>query len=161
MSPNQGQVWNLMAGGVGNPLIVNDYVADQPNVNPVAGPTPNGAQGRIVLAVPDATGNAAQDPIYAGWLYAAVATPAGSFDGLFVTKDFGQNWTKVRIPTLPPVFGTIAQAIATNDVSQPDYRHPRRAPVRPGQLRHDPGRRPDQPQPSSTWEAAATATRPG
>ena len=121
MSPNQGQVWNLMTGGVGNPLIVNDFVAGQPNVNPVNGPTPNGAQGRIVLAVPDATGNSARDPIYAGWLYAAVSTPAGTFDGLFVTKDFGQNWTPVRIPTLPPVFADFGQAIATNNVGSPDY----------------------------------------
>ena len=60
MSPNQGQVWNLMAGGIGNPLIV-DTRRTSTNVNPAAGPTPNGAQGRIVLAVPDPTGNAAQD----------------------------------------------------------------------------------------------------
>ena len=60
MSPNQGQVWNLMTGGIGNPLIVNDLNTGT-NVNPAAGPTPNGAQGRIVLAVPAPTGNAAQD----------------------------------------------------------------------------------------------------
>ena len=34
MSPNQGQVWNLMAGGVGNPLIVNRYEGINTNVNP-------------------------------------------------------------------------------------------------------------------------------
>ena len=41
-----------------------------------------------------------------------------------MTKDFGQNWTQVRIPTLPPRLpAAIAfnQAIPTNDVSQPDY----------------------------------------
>jgi subtilisin-like proprotein convertase family protein len=120
ISPNQGLVWNPMAGGIGNPLIVNRSVANGPNVNPAAGPTPNGAEGRIVLAVPNATGDAAQDAVYAGWLYAAVASPDGGFFGLFLTKDFGQNWTKVRVPSLPPVFMT-AQAIATNDVGQPDY----------------------------------------
>ena len=118
MSPNQGQVWNLMAGGIGNPLIVD--LRTSTNVNPTAGPTPNGAQGRIVLAVPAPTGNAAQDPIYAGWLYAAVATPAGGFFGLFVTKDFGQNWTKVRIPTLP----------RSRDPVQPGHPHQRRRPAR-------------------------------
>ena len=44
--------------------------------------------------------------------------------GLFVTKDFGQNWTKVRIATLPPLSsGGFAynQAIPTNDVTQLDY----------------------------------------
>ena len=90
------------------------------NVNPTAGPTPNGAEGRIVLAVPNATGNAAEDPIYEGWLYAAVANPAGGFFGLFVTKDFGQNWTDVPISSLPAV-STNAQAIPTNDVTQPNY----------------------------------------
>ena len=120
MSPNQGQLWTLMTGGIGNPLIFNEFNAPASNVNPTAGPTPNGAEGRIVLAVPNATGNAAEDPIYEGWLYAAVANPAGGFFGLFVTKDFGQNWTKVRIPTLPAV-STNAQAIPTNDVSQPNY----------------------------------------
>ena len=106
MSPNQGQVWSLMSGGVGNPLIIDDYNAPPSNVNPAAGPTPNGAEGRIVLAVPDATGNAAEDPIYEGWLYAAVSNPAGGFFGLFVTKDFGENWTKVGIPNLPAVSTT-------------------------------------------------------
>ena len=88
------------------------------NVNPAAGPTPNGAEGRIVLAVPDATGNAAEDPIYEGWLYAAVATPGGGFFGLFVTKDFGENWTQVRIPTLPQV------------AARPGHSHQRRRPAR-------------------------------
>ena len=120
MSPNQGQVWGLMAGGIGNPLIVNNFTSPAPNVNPIAGLTPNGAEGRIELAVPDPTGDAAEDPIYEGWLYAAVAAPDGTFFGLFETKDFGQNWTQIRIPTLAPV-GTIAQAIPTNDITQSDY----------------------------------------
>jgi subtilisin-like proprotein convertase family protein len=122
LSPNQGQVWNLMAGGIGNPLISNLY--NNTNVNPTASPTPNGAKGRIVLAKPALTGNAAEDAIYQGWLYAAVATPGGGFDGLYVTKDFGQNWTKVRIASVPlPVFegNSFNQAIPTNDINQPDY----------------------------------------
>ena len=119
LSPNQGQVWNLMAGGVGNPLIVDTRTLN--NVNPTNGLTPNGAQGRIVLAVPTPTGNAAQDAVYNGWLYATVATPAGGLFGIFVTKDFGQNWTQVRIPTLPALNASFNQAIATNDVSQGDF----------------------------------------
>jgi len=120
MSPNQGQQWTVMSGGIGNPLIFNYLSAPPSNVNPAAGPTPNGAEGRIALAVPDATGNAAEDPIYEGWLYAAVATPSGGFFGLFVTKDFGENWTEVHIPSLPAVTA-IAQAVPTNDVNQPNY----------------------------------------
>ena len=56
MSTNQGQSWTLMAGGVGNPLIIDTYTGK--NVNPAQPtPTPNGAEGRIVLAVPAATSN--------------------------------------------------------------------------------------------------------
>jgi subtilisin-like proprotein convertase family protein len=120
MSPNQGQFWSVMSGGIGNPLILNVLNAPATNVNPAAGPTPNGAQGRIVLAVPSATGDAAEDPIYEGWVYAAVATPAGGFLGLFVTKDFGQNWTEVHIPTMPQVSQN-AQAIPSNDVGLGNY----------------------------------------
>ena len=43
--------------------------------------------------------------MYAGWLYAAVATSNGTFDGLFVTKDFGENWTKIQLNSLPPLAG--------------------------------------------------------
>jgi subtilisin-like proprotein convertase family protein len=122
LSPNQGQIWNLMTGGVGNPLIFNEYNAPPTNVNPGGSPTPNGAEGRITLAVPDATGNAAEDPIYEGWLYAAVANPAGGFFGLFITKDFGENWTDVSIPTLAAVgTGADAQAIPNDTVADPDY----------------------------------------
>ena len=48
ISPNQGQVWNLMAGTGGNPLLVNPLT--QKNVNPITAPNPNGARGRIELA---------------------------------------------------------------------------------------------------------------
>ena len=127
MSPNQGQVWNLMAGGIGNPLIVDTAAPARTSTRP-ADPTPNGAQGRIVLAKPAPTGNAVQDAVYAGWLYAAVATPAGGLYGLYMTKDFGQNWTQVRIPTLPP---------APRRSVQPGHPHQRR---QPGRLTRSSGR---------------------
>jgi hypothetical protein len=44
--------------------------------------------------------------------------------GIFLTKDFGQNWTKVRVPTLPPFgpLGTFPQAVPTNDnINNADY----------------------------------------
>ena len=50
MSPNQGSFWSMMTGGVGNPLIVNLF--NNKNTNPATNPSPNGAEGRIVLAVP-------------------------------------------------------------------------------------------------------------
>ena len=102
MSPNQGQVWNLMSGTVGNPLIVDTFNDANVNVNPLTSPSPNGAEGRIVLAVPQPTPYANENAIYSGWLYAAVSTSSGGFDGLFLTKDFGQNWTNLGIKTIPP-----------------------------------------------------------
>ena len=101
MSTNQGQSWTLMTGQTGNPLIV-DLVTGK-NVNPASQPNPNGGGGKVVLAVPAATNNYLESEMYAGWLYAAVATPSGGFDGLFVTKDFGQNWTQIVLDSLPPL----------------------------------------------------------
>jgi len=121
MSPNQGQVWNQLTGDIGNPLIFDDEFGPSPNVNPVNGPGPNGGEGRIALAVPNATGNAAQDAVYEGWLYAIVSNPAGALDGIFVTKDFGQNWTQVRIPTEPNEGYQTNPAIPANDVGLSDF----------------------------------------
>ena len=120
ISPNQGQVWNLMAGTTGNPLIINRTTGVDTNVNPLTDASPNGANGRIVLAVPSPTGDAVEDAQYAGWLYAAVSTASGGFDGLFMTKDYGQNWTNLGLKTLPPV-NADQQAIATNNITQPTY----------------------------------------
>ena len=64
--------------------------------------------------MPAPTGNAVEDAIYAGWLYAQVYAPPGI--GLFMTKDFGQNWTAIQTGTLPPDAG-FNQAIPTNDVA--------------------------------------------
>ena len=160
MSPNQGQVWNQMLGGIGNPLIFDDRYGPSPNVNPVNGPTPNGAEGRIALAVPNPTGNAAEDAVYEGWLYAIVATPAGALDGIFVTKDFGQNWTQVRIPTEPNQGYLTNPAIPTNDVSLAGLSHHRVRPVPAGQLQPSPWPSTRPIPASSTWAAPPTATRP-
>lgn len=122
ISPNQGQVWNLMAGTGGNPLLVNPLT--QQNVNPITQPNPNGGLGRIQLATPVPTGNAVQDLIYQEWLYAVVIRPDSHLSGVYVTKDFGANWTRVRIPTIPPLAadgGFVVQAVPTNDINQTDY----------------------------------------
>jgi large repetitive protein len=118
ISPNRGQTWNQMTGGVGNPLIVDTF--DHTNVAVAGGPTPNGGHGRIVLAKPALTNSPVQNQLYAGWLYAAVSNADGSYYGLFMTKDYGQNWVQVRIPTLPRV-GGYTPSIPSNDVSLADY----------------------------------------
>jgi subtilisin-like proprotein convertase family protein len=108
-----------MAGGQGDLLRRNiDVIPDQPI--PVTAPadTPNGAKGRIDLAGPVLTNNPVADLNYQGWLYAAVITSGGAFDGLYMTKDFGNNWTKISLPTFSPFAGV---AYPTNDDSQPTY----------------------------------------
>ncbi len=80
-----------------------DAITDK-NVNPANDVNPNTGGGRIVLAVPAAVANNyLESELYAGWLYAAVATTTGGFDGLFVTKDFGENWTQIQLDGLPPI----------------------------------------------------------
>src|SRR5207244_5339404 len=60
------------------------------------------------------------DLLYEGWLYALVVSGGGAFQGLYLTKDFGENWTQIKLPTLPPVFGQ-EEALPTNDISQASY----------------------------------------
>jgi subtilisin-like proprotein convertase family protein len=60
--------------------------------------TPTGTNGRIVLATPTLTNNPLKDLNYEGWLYALVVSGTGTLSGLYMTKDFGQNWTDVLIP---------------------------------------------------------------
>ena len=84
--------------------------------------TPNGAKGRIMLATPALTNDKVKDLNYQGWLYALVITPAGGFDGLYLTKDFGGNWTKVSLPAyLQTVNGAIQASFGTNDYTQADH----------------------------------------
>jgi subtilisin-like proprotein convertase family protein len=124
ISQNGGTSWNLMAGGVGDPLIRSDVTGNAIPVSAPAG-TPNGAKGRIVLATPALTGHRAEDLTYQGWLYAYVATPDSHTDGLYLTKDFGQNWTKVKMGVVgdirnqtPPL--PAKPSLPTNDDTTPN-----------------------------------------
>ena len=129
ISPNQAQVWNIMNGGVGDPLIQDPaFTPNKPILVNNDTVNPNGAKGRIVLAKPDLVPNtdtnaALKNFIYQGWLYAAVVTPDNHLDGLYMTKDQGQNWVKVTIPTLPPAGGTPPgiRAIPSNDTGLANY----------------------------------------
>jgi subtilisin-like proprotein convertase family protein len=126
ISPNQGQLWNLMAGGVGDPLLQNlnpDTSLFLPI--PVNAPanTPNGAGGRLAIVHPALTGDAVKDLLYENWLYVVKVTADGHYDGLYMTKDNGQNWVKVRIANAAgAATAGITKAIApSNDITQPDY----------------------------------------
>src|SRR5262249_44332167 len=80
ISPNRGQVFNLMAGTTGDPLIQSTETGNPVPVvagvslltNDRATPnsTNNQTKARIVLARPSLTGNPLQDTLYQGWLYA-------------------------------------------------------------------------------------------
>jgi subtilisin-like proprotein convertase family protein len=109
---------SLRNGGGGVPLRRDTDVTPDVAI-PVnsAGINPGGPNGRITLAAPALTGNPLQDALQEGWLYALVEQ-GGAFLGLWMTKDFGLNWAKVRLP----VKGTGQNQIPTNDDSiQTDY----------------------------------------
>src|SRR5205085_7235012 len=132
----------LMAGGQGNQLIRDvSFPPGTPGQevtvnNPTD--TPNGlTKGRITLALPPLSDNPLHNTLYAGWLYALVSSPQGTFVGLFVTKDFGANWTKVDLPWIPD--NPAAQsAFATNDETHNDYDPPDPRPL-PNARPHPPG----------------------
>ncbi len=98
-SPNRGTVWNPLLGTTGDPLI-RDNTNPPPTAVQVSSPndTPNTGGGRISLAKPALSGNELVDVQYQGWLYALVANADGSLHGVYETKDFGQTWTKIRMP---------------------------------------------------------------
>jgi hypothetical protein len=121
--------FTLLTGNLGRNFVLDDSdpgPAGQPPV-PVANPLsdPNGANGRIVLGVPALTGNDFQDLAYQGWLYVAVANTNGTFKGLYMTKDYGNNWTFVQMPIRqnpPPPTGPTykRQFPPSNNENEPD-----------------------------------------
>ncbi len=120
ISPDRGTVWNRLDGVTGNPNILSAALGTSAPVQRPASPlqprnpeedvptgsdnrpstttvnSPNGLNGRILLAKPSLTGNPLQDKLYEGWVYAAVVAPGGHLAGLYQTKDTGANWTRIR-----------------------------------------------------------------
>ena len=117
VSTNQGQTLAPVNGLLGkDPLIVTPGFPAQPIpvLNPV---TPNNANaGFIALAKPALTGNIAVNLNYQGWLFAAVENKDGTFQGLYVTKDAGENWTLVQLPNIPGN-GSVKASVATGDTT--------------------------------------------
>ena len=92
---------SILGGGNGDNERTNiDFLPllPVPINNDALNPNNNG-DGRIALATPAKTGNPLQDTFYQGWIYAAVDT--GPNLGLYMSKDFGLNWTLIPVP--PPV----------------------------------------------------------
>ena len=125
-SQNEGLGWNQLLGGVGNAFFQDSSKFPTTPV-PITGSTaaPTGG-GRIVLAKPALTGSASQNALYQGWLYAAVVSPAapgsiqGQLQGLFMTKDFGRNWTPIHLPNQANGATGGIQANPSNDTSLGD-----------------------------------------
>ena len=121
ISTNRGQALSLLSGTVGaTNLIQNSQVAPAAPLTVNDANTPNGPYGRIVLAKPALTKNAAENILYQDWLYVAVENTDGTFRGLYVTKDRGENWTLARISSTPtpPSTNAVTEALPTNDNTQ-------------------------------------------
>ena len=125
ISSNQGQGLTLMAGQLGqDPLIQGDahFPPITTKINPAfVNISPNGANGRIVLAKPALTGNAAVDLLYQDWLYAALESTDGHLLGLYITKDRGQNWTKALLGDLPSNTAPELATPTNNDTTTISY----------------------------------------
>jgi subtilisin-like proprotein convertase family protein len=91
----------LMAGGEGvNNRVQNGLTGGLDVPIPVENDSlsPNGHAGRIVVVTPNLTGSPLQNIFYQGWVYAAAITSSGTLAGLYMTKDFGNNWTLIDLP---------------------------------------------------------------
>jgi subtilisin-like proprotein convertase family protein len=110
-----------LTGGTQNPLFIN--ISTSLNapllITNTVGVFPGStAVGRIALATPALTNSPLLNENYEGWLYAYVIAAAGDTSTLYMSKDFGRNWTLVQMPQSnePPLvpFGN-----GTNDYSNP------------------------------------------
>ncbi len=108
--------FDLMAGGAGRPTVNTGSLT-------VPAPfTPNGAKGRIQLVTPRYLfGDALANNYYKQWLVAAVSAPGGKLDGVFVTKDQGQNWTRLNLNANGGFADTGADIELTRPLSEDDY----------------------------------------
>ncbi len=100
LNAQAGVQFNLINGGVGRPTISQFNPVGPPEGSVPVGASllPNGSKARIVLAAPSfQSGNTFANNYYQGWLVAAVSGAGGNFDGLYITKDQGLNWTRVRL----------------------------------------------------------------
>jgi subtilisin-like proprotein convertase family protein len=121
ISSNRGAQWLLTTGGINN-VQVRDADVGPPVTMPIGAPqgTPNGAKGRISLAKPFLTGDAAFDRAYEGRLYAIVATPNDLLDGVYMTSDFGANWTRLELGKVTPPACSAPPVPTNNDTTNGD-----------------------------------------
>ena len=111
LSPNRGQSFTQQLGASGRPLLRDaESTGNSPLQIPVSNPNQAPSNtGRTLIATPRrfvlsdfpvGTTQAAVDTLnlqYTGWVYALSSNANGTFNGLYVSKDFGANWTRVRL----------------------------------------------------------------
>ena len=113
--------------------------------------TPNGAKGRIVLAAPRAHQGRRAEPRLRRLALRRRRHAQRRPGWPVLTKDFGQNWTKVRLPVVPTLPASL-WSVSADQRSEPHRQDLRRH--TPGllqrsarrQLRHVAGGRSQQPQ---------------
>ena len=101
--PN-GSLTRLNGGGGTNRIVaVQGGGNQQVAVGGEGGPSI--ASTRITLAVPAVGNDPLANSLYRGWLYVTAANGDGGSQGLWLTKDFGTNWTQVKTPDLTDYAG--------------------------------------------------------
>jgi subtilisin-like proprotein convertase family protein len=120
-------------GGRGTPLVRNGATNAEILVANNPSPLFSGA-GRISLAVPALTNDPLQNSFYSGWVYALVSSgngdpvsPDPNFpslnSNLYLSRDFGQNWTRVLLPSNGG-FGTNNETRGQFDLFEESVRTP-------------------------------------
>ena len=110
---NPGTTTNLirLIGTAGNPLVRLGGVTGTPLGVSNDTLSPGTTTGWVKLAVPALTNNPLKNDFYKDWIYAL--TP----QGLYVTKDRGNNWTLVKLPEV--LVGGVLQPFGTNNINDP------------------------------------------
>ena len=116
ISSNRGVGLSELFGNVGADNLIQDaQVAGAAPLTVGNIQSPNGNFGRIILAKPALTNSSTENILYQDWLYVAVENANGTFKGLYVTKDRGENWTKAQIASIPDTGLVPTVAEPTND----------------------------------------------
>jgi subtilisin-like proprotein convertase family protein len=121
ISSNRGAQWLLTAAATNN----NQMRDTDPFGNAVTIPigaaraSPNGPKGRISLAKPHLTGDPVFDREFQGRLFAVVSTPNSLLDGVYVTSDFGANWTQLKLGKVDDPLLPCEPPVPTNDETTP------------------------------------------
>lgn len=107
-----------LTGGQQNSLFVDEDLPYQFDPIPIAntvgvfpGATGN---GKVLIVGPSLSSSPLLNEFYQGWLYALVSNANGTFNNLYMTKDFGRNWVPIDM-SQSTVVGS-----PTNDNSEPN-----------------------------------------